>query len=78
MSICRQRPGDSSILNILPVTIGEIEDCTDARLLLRLALGEQHLLARITRKSAQALDLAVGDQVFAQIKSVALLSEASD
>ena len=78
VSICRQRPGDSSILNILPVIIEEVEDCTDARLLLRLALGEQHLLARITRKSAQVLDLAAGDQVFAQIKSVALLSEAGD
>ena len=78
VSICRQRPNDSSILNILPVTIAEIEDCTDARLLLRLALGEQHLLARITRKSAQRLELARGDQVYAQIKSVALLSEADD
>ena len=78
VSICRQRPDDSSILNILPVTISEIEDCSDARLLLRLALGEQHLLARITRKSAQRLGLAEGEQVFAQIKSVALLSEADD
>ena len=44
----------------------------------RLQLGNQHLLARITRKSAQRLELKSGDQVFAQIKSVALLSEAGD
>jgi molybdate transport system ATP-binding protein len=75
VSICRHRPGDSSILNILPVTIEEIEDCEGARLLLRLALGRQHLLARITRKSAQRLGLSTGDAVFAQIKSVALLNE---
>ncbi|MEP5569260.1 MAG: molybdenum ABC transporter ATP-binding protein [Halioglobus sp.] len=78
VSICLARPEDSSILNILPVVIEEIEACQGARLLLRLALGEQHLLARITRKSAQRLSLQVGDRVFAQIKSVALLSEAED
>lgn len=75
VSICLQRPNDSSILNILPVTIEQIEDCQGARLLLRLALGNQHLLARITRKSAQRLNLSPGDAVFAQIKSVALLNE---
>ncbi|TDG15879.1 molybdenum ABC transporter ATP-binding protein [Seongchinamella unica] len=78
VSICRSRPEDSSILNILPVTVEEIETCRGARLLLRLRLGEQHLLARITRKSADRLALQVGDSVFAQIKSVALLSEAGD
>ena len=75
VSICLQAPADSSILNILPVTIEEIGDCEGARLLLRLALGDQHLLARITRKSSERLGLAAGDKVFAQIKSVALLSE---
>ena len=78
VSICRSRPSDSSILNILPVTVTEIESCAGARLLLRLALGNQHLLARITHKSADRLQLQAGDQVFAQIKSVALLSEAGD
>ena len=78
VSICRQRPQDSSILNILPVSVSEIEQCGDARILLRLQLGSQHLLARITRKSATALELRLGDQLFAQIKSTALLTEAND
>ncbi len=78
VSICRERPHDSSILNILPVTLVEIEQSPGARVLLRLALGSQHLLARITRKSASRLDLKVGDEVYAQIKSAALLSEATD
>ena len=47
------------------------------RILLRLQLGSQHLLARITRKSATALELRLGDQLFAQIKSTALLTEAN-
>lgn len=78
VSVCRQRPKDSSILNIMPVTVSEIENTDGARLLLRLSLGSQYLLARITRKSAVELGLTVGDQVYAQIKSVALLMEASD
>ena len=78
ISICLTRPHDSSILNILPVTVCEIEQCQNARLLLRLQLGSQYLLARITRKSAATLNLCEGDQVFAQIKSTALLTEAGD
>ena len=78
ISVCRERPQDSSILNILPVAIVQIEDTTAPRLLLRLSLGSQFLLARITRKSALALGLQVGDTVYAQIKSAALLMESSD
>ncbi|MFT5709337.1 MAG: molybdate transport system ATP-binding protein [Halioglobus sp.] len=77
VSICRARPHDSSILNIIPVELLEIEATGGSRVLLRLSLGEQYLLARITRKSAEVLQLAVGDKVFAQIKSAALLSQAT-
>ncbi len=76
VSICRIKPKDSSILNIIPVEIVEVETTKGSRVLLRLAMGSQYLLARITRKSAEALQLAVGDKVFAQIKSAALLSDA--
>ena len=76
VSLCRARPRDSSILNIVPVELTEIEETSGSRVLLRLALGEQYLLARITRKSANALQLKEGDKVFAQIKSAALLSDA--
>lgn len=78
VSVCRQRPQDSSILNILPVTLSELEHSGNARILLRLSLGSQYLLARITRKSAAELQLQVGDPLFAQIKSAALLMEAAD
>jgi molybdate transport system ATP-binding protein len=78
VSVCRERPRDSSILNILPVTIAQIEDTAAPRLLLRLSLGSQHLLARITRKSAMELELSIGDKIYAQIKSAALLMESSD
>jgi molybdate transport system ATP-binding protein len=77
VSICRARPLDSSILNIIPVELLEVETTSESRVLLRLSLGEQYLLARITRKSAELLKLTVGDKVFAQIKSAALLLQTS-
>ena len=76
VSLCRARPSDSSILNIVPVGLTEIEQTSGSRVLLRLALGEQFLLARITRKSVEALQLKIGDKLFAQIKSAALLTES--
>lgn len=78
ISVCRTQPTDSSILNILRVTVAEVEQTSEPRLLLRLALGSQFLLARITRKSLVELDIKAGDEVFAQIKSVALLLEADN
>lgn len=78
VSVCRHKPEDSSILNILPVTLTQMEADGAARVLLRLALGSQYLLARITRKSANRLGLREGDHLFAQIKSAALLMESYD
>lgn len=78
VSVCREKPRDSSILNILPVTLQEIQAEGGARVLLRLTLGSQYLLARITRKSAARLQLQVGDKLFAQIKSAALLMDSAD
>jgi molybdate transport system ATP-binding protein len=77
VSVCRERPTRTSILNIFAVTLSEITQTGDARVLLRLALGDQFLLARITRKSAAQLGLQAGDELFAQVKSAALLSEAT-
>jgi molybdate transport system ATP-binding protein len=76
VSLCLNRPEQSSILNILSARITEIESSDSSKLLVRLQVGEQFLLARLTRKSIAALGLAPGQQVFAQIKSVALLSHA--
>ena len=38
-----------------------------------MAEGDARLLARVTKKSAYALQLAPGKAVFAQVKGVALL-----
>lgn len=77
VSICREAPDQSSILNILPVEISEFSTVGNAHVLLRLMLGEQVLLARITCKSFDQLALKIGEQVYAQIKSTALIKESS-
>lgn len=64
----------TSILNIFPVTVVQIAEDNPAQLLVRLDAGGTALLARITRRSARALDLAPGRRVFAQVKTVALLA----
>ena len=40
--------------------------------LVQLAVGSEHILARITRRSRAQLQLEPGDRVIAQIKSVAV------
>ncbi|MEO5615439.1 MAG: molybdenum ABC transporter ATP-binding protein [Cypionkella sp.] len=68
--LSRQRPEGLSALNILQATITEIR-LSDDGALIQLGLGPEHLLARITRRSAEALTLAPGQTVFAIVKSVA-------
>jgi molybdate transport system ATP-binding protein len=70
ISLSRARPESSTVLNILPAVIGATATETTATELLRLGLGDDILIARITRRSLQQLELQVGDEVYAQIKSV--------
>ena len=72
ISLCREMPQDTTILNILPVTVDEIQPGHGAFMLLRLRTGSDQLLAAITRKSCEDLGLYQGDSLLAQIKSVAV------
>jgi molybdate transport system ATP-binding protein len=76
VSLALQRHEDSSILNILPARVVAIDNAGPARVLVKLSAGnggDSLLLARITRKSAETLALAVGKPLYVQIKSVALM-----
>ena len=72
VSICRDDPGTSTVLNVLPASIESIRADGESSELVTLAIGSEHLLARITRRSRVQLDLRVGERVLAQIKSVAV------
>jgi molybdate transport system ATP-binding protein len=74
VSLTLQRQSDTSILNVFPATVDELAENPPARTIVRLRLGEEIILAQVTRKSAALLQLAKGQELFAQIKSVALLA----
>lgn len=78
VSIAREEPRSTSILNVLPARVVSSRAASDKEMILVLALGHggggAHLLARVTRRSWDLLDLADGADVFAQIKSAALAS----
>ena len=66
---------DTSLLNSLPVVVDQLaDDSHPALALCRLQVGtSSSLLARLTRRSAAALNLQPGQAVWAQIKAVALI-----
>ncbi len=66
----------SSILNELPLTVLETTELSPSDCLVRLGLGkgeEPILLARITQKSRAQLGVEAGREVYARVKSVAVL-----
>lgn len=67
-----ERPERISALNVLEARITALHPGRGPGMIVSLAAGEDHLLARITRRSGEALGLAVGDRCYAVIKSVAV------
>jgi molybdate transport system ATP-binding protein len=74
VSLALAAQGASSILNRLPVRVRECHPAENpAHVLISLDASGTALLARITRYSADQLDVRPGQLLCAQIKSVALL-----
>ena len=74
VSVATELPHHTSIQNHLPCEIESMsDDMHPSQALLRLQCGESILLARITRRAVDALALRPGLQVWAQVKSVALV-----
>jgi len=74
VSLTLERQTDTSILNIFPVTVEELAAEGPAQVMVRLSASGTSILSRITRRSADALELAPGKHLYAQIKTVALLA----
>ncbi len=70
------RPEGISALNVLGVTVTDLRFGDGPGVLVQLALGDALLLARVTRRSADALALAPGQPVFAVLKAVSVAPEA--
>ncbi|MEJ2591503.1 MAG: molybdenum ABC transporter ATP-binding protein [Candidatus Thiodiazotropha sp.] len=75
VSLSLRAHSDTSIINILPATVIDTHDISRTQMLVRLELSDgQTLLSRITRRSAMAMGIHEGMQLYAQVKSVALLA----
>jgi molybdate transport system ATP-binding protein len=77
VSLARERPSRSTIVNVLPARILGIHSQSDHRVTALLGLGPDgtgaRLLCRVTERSWNELALAPGLDVYAQIKGVALV-----
>ena len=70
--LARARPEGISALNILPVVVAAVRMGEGPGAIVQVRLGDEALLVRITRRSAEAMGLHVGMPCFAVLKSVAL------
>jgi molybdate transport system ATP-binding protein len=74
VSLTTALPQHTSIQNVLPCVIDALQaDSHPSQTLVRLRCGASLILARITARSCAALQLAVGQPVWAQVKAVALV-----
>lgn len=73
VSLTLERQTGTSILNVFPARVSALSDESAAQVMVRLDASGVPVLSRVTRKSAAALALAPGRELFVQVKSVALL-----
>ena len=66
------RPTGISALNVLAAEVDRLVPIEEGAFEVQLRLGGERLLARVTRRSGEALGLAAGRGVFAVIKTVAI------
>lgn len=70
--IARNYPKDISALNILPGEIASLRQGSGPGMIVQIKCGDDLFLARITRRSAEAMSLKPGAHVHAVIKAVAV------
>ena len=74
VSLARTVHEDSTIQNRLQGSIEAIDaDTHPSQAIVRVRCGSELLLARVTRRAIDSLDLRAGDLVWCQVKSVALI-----
>lgn len=70
--LATERPRGISALNVLATIVEDIRLGDGPGAMVQLRMGEERLLARVTRRSVRALDLHPGAQVFAVLKTVSV------
>jgi molybdate transport system ATP-binding protein len=72
VTLAATAPSGISALNVLPGRVERLVPIEEGAIEVQLRLGDERLLARVTRRSSEALGLASGREVFAVIKTVAI------
>jgi molybdate transport system ATP-binding protein len=72
--VATARPAGLTASNIVPATVEAASEEGAGHVLVHLASGTDHLVARVTKRSVHALGLVAGTPVFAIVKSVAIES----
>jgi molybdate transport system ATP-binding protein len=74
VSVATQKPQQTSIQNLLPCVVHSINtDAHPSQALIRMVCGDSILLARITARAVDTLQLSPGMAVWAQVKAAALV-----
>lgn len=74
VGLALEAPRRSSILNVLPARVVEVQGARTPRPIVVVAVGETRLLARVSRLSLEQLEVRPGTALFAQVKAVAVLA----
>jgi molybdate transport system ATP-binding protein len=72
ISLCREKPTQTTVQNLLDVVVEDVQNTRAPTTLVRIAAGDERLIARITRRSCEELKLQPGDKVVAQVKAAAV------
>jgi molybdate transport system ATP-binding protein len=70
--LAANQPAGISALNVLPARVERLVSIEEGALEVQLRLGSERLLARVTKRSGEALGLIPGREVFAVIKTIAI------
>jgi molybdate transport system ATP-binding protein len=73
--VATERPTGISALNILRARVGTIHLGDGPGAMVQLRVGDEVMLARLTRRSVAALDLKPGREVYAVLKAVSVAQE---
>jgi len=81
VSLAVDRPSQTTILNIVPVRVQEIEPLNDAQINVVVSIGHRDggpkLLVRVTRRAQRLLGFDPGQDMYAQIKAVSLVASSA-
>jgi molybdate transport system ATP-binding protein len=72
VSLTLDKPDSISVLNVLPARVAAIGEDVGPVVDVELAVGGAKLIARITRRSQQRLQIRPGQEVYALVKAVSL------